>query len=224
MTTTPETSKFLPEGPEVNVRRYKWLQKWTVDDLHNVLDVGLIAHVGFIRDGKPAVIPMAYARDDDSILMHGSTGAGLNRSAKEGVDLAATISTFDGLVYAQSLFDSTVNYRCAVIMGTAVPVPDDEKESAIRIITERLTPGRWDEVRPPTKRELAATYVLRLPLDHASVKVRGGHPDDPAEAGIWTGHIPFKTVVEAPVSQDGVDGPIAASVNEAVRVWNKRLQ
>jgi nitroimidazol reductase NimA-like FMN-containing flavoprotein (pyridoxamine 5'-phosphate oxidase superfamily) len=184
VTATSDTTRDLSDSEDLQVHRYKWLQRSSRQDLHDVLDAGLIAHVGFLRDGKPMVIPMAYAWDEDSLLMHGSTGAGLNRAAKSGVELAATISIFDGLVYAQSLFDSTVNYRCAVILGIAEPVPDDQKEAAVKQISQRLTPDRWDEVRPPTARELAATYILRMPLDQASVKIRTGHPEDGPESGI----------------------------------------
>lgn len=225
MTATSESApvKELPEGSDLQVHRYKWLQRWSKQDLYDVLDAGLIAHVGYVRDGKPAVIPMAYARVSDALLMHGSTGAGLNGSAKTGVELAATVSIFDGLVYAQSLFDSTVNYRCAIVLGTADPVADTDKEQAIQQISERLTPGRWSEVRPPTGRELAATYVLRLPLDQASVKIRAGHPDDDPVPGIWTGYVPFAATAGPPVTQDGVDCPVAPSVGEAVDIWNDRL-
>ena len=223
MTTTANTANDLPITRELEVRRYKQFQRWKSSDLHAVLDAGLIAHVGFIRDGKPAVIPMAYAFTDEAILMHGSTGAGLNQSAKRGVDLAVTISVFDGLVYAQSLFDSTVNYRCAIILGTADPVPEDQKEAAIKDISARLTPGRWEEVRPPTPRELAATYVLRMSLDQASVKIRSGHPDDAPESGIWTGYLPFQTTVGEAVTQDGVDCAVADSVHDARAQWTRRL-
>lgn len=225
MTSATEASnaKELPTTSDLQVRRYKWLQRWSEQDLYGVLDAGLIAHVGFVRDNSPAVIPMAYARVGDTLLMHGSTGAGLNRAANGGVALAATVSIFDGLVYAQSLFDSTVNYRCAVILGTADPVADEDKELAIRAISERLTPGRWDEVRPPTARELAATYILRLPLENASVKIRSGHPDDEPQPGIWTGYVPFHTVVGEPVPQDGVETALAPSVAHAVKVWNDRV-
>jgi nitroimidazol reductase NimA-like FMN-containing flavoprotein (pyridoxamine 5'-phosphate oxidase superfamily) len=223
MTTTADTAKDLPESGDLEVHRYKQLQRWASRDLFDVLDAGLIAHVGFVRDGKPAVIPMAYAFNDDAILMHGSTGAGLNKAAKRGVDLAVTISVFDGLVYAQSLFDSTVNYRCAVILGTAEPVPNEDKEAAVKEISHRLTPGRWDEVRPPTPRELAATYVLRMALDQASVKIRSGHPDDDPESGIWTGYLPFQTIVGDPVAQDGVDCPVTPAVHDAKAQWARRL-
>jgi nitroimidazol reductase NimA-like FMN-containing flavoprotein (pyridoxamine 5'-phosphate oxidase superfamily) len=212
MSASPD-STTLPRTTETQVNRYKWLQRDSRADLYAILDVALVAHVGFVRDGgKPVVIPMGYARVGDAILMHGSTGAGLNRSAKRGIDLVATVTIMDGLVFAQSLFDSTLNYRCAMIFGTADPVPNAEKEVAIKAISDRLMPGRWAEVRPPSARELAATYVLRLPLDTASVKVRAGGPDDTAADGIWTGHIPIHSTIGAPVPQNGVTAPVPASV------------
>jgi hypothetical protein len=221
MTAFPD-STTLPRTTETQVNRYKWLQRDSREDLYGVLDAALIAHVGFVRDGgKPVVIPMGYARVGDAILMHGSTGAGLNRSAKRGVDLVATVTIMDGLVYAQSLFDSTLNYRCAMIFGTAGAVPDEEKEAAVKAISDRLMPGRWEEVRPPTARELAATHVLRLPLDTASVKVRDGGPDDPAADGIWTGHIPIHSTIDAPVPQDGVTAPVPASVPGTVAQFQR---
>lgn len=224
VSTTNADSQLL-DSPDLLVRRYKWLQRRERGDLLAILDAGTIAHVGFVRaDGKPMVIPMAYAQDGDFLLMHGSTGSGLTKSANAGVDLVATISIFDGLVYAQSLFDSTVNYRCAMIFGNAEPVSADERLDCIRIISDRLMPGRWAEVRPPTKRELAATYVLRLPLEVASVKVREGQPTEDACTGIWTGYVPFESVVGDPVSQPGVDVVQAQSITTATDVWRERLQ
>jgi nitroimidazol reductase NimA-like FMN-containing flavoprotein (pyridoxamine 5'-phosphate oxidase superfamily) len=221
MTVSPDSST-LPLTTETQVNRYKWLQRTSREDLYAVLDAALIAHIGFVRDdGKPVVIPMGYARVGDAILVHGSTGAGLNRSAKRGVDLVATVTIMDGLVYAQSLFDSTLNYRCAMVFGNADPVPDEEKEAAVKAISDRLMPGRWEEVRPPTARELAATHVLRLPLETASVKVREGGPDDAAADGIWTGHIPIHSTIGAPVPQDGVTTPVPASVPGTVTQFQR---
>ncbi|MBB5167536.1 pyridoxamine 5'-phosphate oxidase family protein [Mycobacterium sp. AZCC_0083] len=214
----------LPDKPHLQVQRYKQLQRGRVADLYDVLDCGLIAHVGFSGNaGKPMVIPMAYARDGDAMLMHGSTGAGLSRSSGESLPLTATVSIFDGLVYAESLFDSTVNYRCAMVFGSADPVPDDERLECVKKISDHLMPGRWNEVRPPTKRELAATYVLRLPLDNASVKIRAGAPTGAPVPGLWTGYVPFSTSMASAVTQDGVDAPLAASVEVSRQSWGGRL-
>ncbi|GAA4555530.1 pyridoxamine 5'-phosphate oxidase family protein [Pseudonocardia xishanensis] len=207
------STEQLPQTPDTRVHRYRWLQRESRQDLYDVLDAALVAHVGFATpDGRTMVIPMGYARVDDAILMHGSTGAGLNRNAKTGVDLTATITVLDGLVFAESLFDSTLNYRCAMVFGTADPVADEEKEACIKAISDRLMPGRWEEVRPPTTRELAATYVLRLPLDKASVKVREGGPDGDVVDGLWTGHVPFVSSIGEPIVQEGVGAAAPASV------------
>ncbi len=205
----------LPIDDRTKVHRYHWLQLTERSDLYDVLDAGLVAHVGFVTDAGPMVIPMAYARDGDSLLMHGSTAAGVNRGAGAGLDLAVTITILDGLVYAASLYDSTLNYRCATVFGRAEPVPDAQKETAVRLISERLMPGRWAEVRPPTKKELAATRVLRLSLESASVKVRSGPPSDEPEPGVWTGELPLHTSVGVPIRQAGVTAEVPESVSAA---------
>jgi len=209
--------------PMTEVNRAKELQRRDRADLHAVLDAALIAHVGFIRDGFPIVIPMAYYRDGDTLLLHGSTGAGFSRAARAGVPMSATVTVLDGLVYERSLFDSTVNYRSAMVFGTAIPVPDEEREQALRRISERLMPGRWAEVPVPTRKELAATYVLRLPLDRASVKIRSGGPSEDPSPGLWTGHVPIYYAVGEPVTQEGVDAPVSASVPAALATFAQQF-
>lgn len=218
-TTSSRGSLAVDDATRVN--RYKWLQRVERSDLDDVLEAGLIAHVGLVRDGLPMVIPMAYAIVDDHLLMHGSTGAGLNRKANEGVDLVATISICDGLVYAQNLFDSTLNYRCAIVMGKAIPVAPEDKLSSIKAISERLMPGRWQEVVEPTPRQMAATYILKLPLSQASVKIRAGAPDDEPVDGIWTGYVPMVTQMLEPVAQEGVTAPETASLRPAMAHLNE---
>jgi len=208
----------LPVTERTTVHRYAQFQTTSRADLYAVLDEGLVAHVGFQTAHGPVVIPMAYARDGEFLLMHGSTGSGLGRTAGAGVDLAVTVTILDGLVYASSLYDSTLNYRCATIFGTAMPVSEDERLEAVRLISDRLMPGRWDEVRPPTRKELAATKAIKLPLDLASVKIRGGLPDTEPESGLWTGELPIVTRAGTPVTQPGADPGIPASVAAAAAV------
>ncbi len=167
----------LPLTERTTVRRYAEMQTTSRADLHRVLDEGLVAHVGFQAAGGPVVIPMAYARDGDYLYMHGSTGSGLGMSGGAGVDLALTVTIVDGLVYASNLYDSTLNYRCAMVFGTSEPVSEEERYHALKVISGRLMPGRWDEVREPLKKELAATQVLKLPLTQASCKISSGPPD-----------------------------------------------
>lgn len=205
----------LPVTERTTVHRYKWLQRTDRASLHAILDDGLVAHVGFSTPSGPAVIPMAYARDGDSLLMHGSTGAGVNRAGGSGIEMAATITILDGLVFATSLYDSTLNYRCVCAFGVAEAVADDAREEAVRLISERLMPDRWSEVRPPTRKELAATKILRLPLDTASVKVRTGPPSGEPEAGIWTGELPLFQQAGLPIPQLGVRIATPPSVSKA---------
>jgi nitroimidazol reductase NimA-like FMN-containing flavoprotein (pyridoxamine 5'-phosphate oxidase superfamily) len=205
------------EAPtSTEIRRYAWLQRHDREDLYRVLDSGLIAHVGYVRDQVPVVIPMAYARDGHTILMHGSTGAGLSLTAKTGVTLSATVTILDGLVYEHSLYASTVNYRSAMVFGSAFAVEEAEREDAVRVISERLMPGRWAETPRPTKKELAATFILRLPLDFASVKIRSGGPSEGPVEGLWTGHVPIRSTIGTPVAQPGVTVPISDSVPAAI--------
>ncbi|HEX4248278.1 MAG TPA: pyridoxamine 5'-phosphate oxidase family protein [Pseudonocardia sp.] len=223
MTADVRTSVDGAPDPLTEVNRAKELQRRDRSDLYAVLDAALIAHVGFVRDHFPVVIPMAYCRDGDTLLLHGSTGAGVSKAARAGLPMSATVTVLDGLVYEGSLFDSTVNYRSAMVFGTALPVPDAEREEAVRVISERLMPGRWAEVRPPTRKELAATYILRLPLDRASVKIRAGGPSEDPVPGLWTGHVPIRLTLGAPITQDGVDEPVSASVPQAHAAFAQRF-
>jgi nitroimidazol reductase NimA-like FMN-containing flavoprotein (pyridoxamine 5'-phosphate oxidase superfamily) len=167
------------------------------------------------------ILPVGYARDGDSLLLHGSTGGGLLREAAAGAPVTVTVTLLDGLVYARSLFDSSMNYRCAMVLGTATPVTGPEKIAALRLLSEHLMPGRWDEVREPTRRELAATLVLRLPLAEASIKLRaegaGGEPDDGESRAVWAGVLPLATVAGDPVAGPDVPAgvPTPASIAHA---------
>lgn len=152
----------LPITTRTRIRRKPDRQITDRGALHSLLDDNLVAHVSFIRDGLPVIIPVAFGYEADTLYVHGSTGAGIFLGASGGLAVAVSITQLDGLVYASSTFDSSMNYRSAVILGTATPVADHDKERALRIITEHLMPGRWDEVRPLTPKELAATAVCRF--------------------------------------------------------------
>lgn len=208
---------------DLEVHRYHWLQSHDVEDLYGVLDCGLVAHVAYVRGNYPVVIPMNYVRDGHSVLMHGSSGAGLNRAAGHGFKLSLTVTLIDGLVYEYSLFNSTVNYRSVMAFGEAVPVADADKEEAVRLLSERLMPGRWSETPRPTKKELAATYILRLPLDQASVKIRSGGPTYDVVEGLWTGHVPITTALGDPITQEGVTTTLSSSVTRAQELFSEKI-
>jgi uncharacterized protein len=162
-------------------------------DLTAVLDAGLVCHLGVIRDGSPVVLPTAYGRIGETLYLHGSSG---NRSllAAVGEQVCVTITLLDGLVCARAVFNHSMNYRSAVIFGEARLVTEArEKLAGLRAVTDHLVPGRWDNARTPSRKELAATAVLALPLDEASVKIRsGGVKDEPEdyELDFWAGVLP----------------------------------
>ena len=211
----------VPIGERTRVTRLPYRQVQDRRVLHEVLDAGLIAHVGVVRDGVPVILPVGYARDGDSLLLHGSTGGGLLRQAAAGAPVTVTVTLLDGLVYARSLFDSSMNYRCAMVIGTATPVTGPDKLAALRLLSEHLMPGRWAEVREPTGRELAATLVLRVPLAEASVKLRAagadGEPDDGESREVWAGVLPLATVAGEPQPDPDVPTgvPVPASLDHA---------
>jgi nitroimidazol reductase NimA-like FMN-containing flavoprotein (pyridoxamine 5'-phosphate oxidase superfamily) len=210
-------------APSTEINRYKWLQSHDREELHRILDAGLVAHVAYVRDGYAVVIPMNYVRDGDVVLIHGSSGAGLNQAANDGANLSLTVTLIDGLVFEYSLFNSTVNYRSAMAFGRALPVPTDKKERAVQLISERFMPGRWAETPPPTKKELAATSILCMPLDQASVKIRKGGPSYDPVPGLWTGHVPVTTVLGDAVTQQGVDAEVSGSVAEARALFARQI-
>jgi nitroimidazol reductase NimA-like FMN-containing flavoprotein (pyridoxamine 5'-phosphate oxidase superfamily) len=170
-------------------------------DLYAVLDAGLVCHLGVVIDGAPVVLPTGYGRLDDTLYLHGSSA---NRSmmAAGGEPVCVTITLLDGLVCARAIFHHSMNYRSAVVLGTARLVTEDtERLAALRAVTEQLAPGRWEHARPPTRKELAATAVIALPLREASVKIRAGGPKDDAEdygSGIWAGVVPAALVFGQP--------------------------
>ena len=181
--------------------------------IYAILDAGFVCHMGFVHDGHPFVIPTSCWRIDDDLYVHGSSASRMLRNLGAGVEVCVTVTFIDGLVLARSAFNHSVNYRSAVVLGKgSLLATDEEKIAALRTFTERLTPGRWDEIRQPNERELKATSVLKLPLSEASAKVRQGAPEDDAEdyaVNCWAGVIPFSTVCGAPVADPKLRAGIA---------------
>lgn len=162
--------------------------------LHAVLDAARVAHVAFVQDGNPVNIPVASARDGDRLLLHGSTGSRLFRTLASGAEVCVTITLLDGMVLARSAFESSMHYRSATLFGVTTQVTD--KLAALEAMSEAWMPGRWETLRPPQIKELAATMVLELPLHEWSVKVSNGDPDDPPEdldEPVWAGVLPIVT-------------------------------
>lgn len=187
-------SQTLSATERTRLRRHAERGKTENADLLAVLDAGMICHLGVVMDGAPVVLPTAYGRIGDTLYLHGSSA---NRSlhAADRQQVCVTVTHVDGLVCARSVFSHSVNYRCAVVFGTARIVADaDERLAGLRAVTEQLIPGRWDAVRAPTRKELAATSVLAIPLAEASVKIRTGPPGDEPEdleSPVWAGVVPM---------------------------------
>jgi nitroimidazol reductase NimA-like FMN-containing flavoprotein (pyridoxamine 5'-phosphate oxidase superfamily) len=192
-----------------------------------ILDAGYVAHVAVSdQDGQPYVVPVGYARQGDRVLFHGSSGSRLFRGLAQGVPTCLTVTLLDGMVLARSAFESSMNYRSVMVLGTAVVLEGEEKLAALERVSEHLLPGQWDVIRQPTKKELAATLMLALPLDECSVKVSAGGPtdeqediDDPVYGRIWAGHVPLTEAFGDPVVDPHT--PAGTPVPDHVRAWTR---
>lgn len=194
----------LSETPRTQLTRHSERAGTDVEELYAVLDAGLVGHLGLVRDGVPVVLPMGYGRAGNTLYLHGSSGSGWGR-VLDGEPICFTVSHLDGIVYARSVFDHSLNYRSAVVFGEARLVDESgEKWTGLEVVTEQLSPGSWSYARLPTKRELAATVVFALDLTEASVKVRNGPPGDEPEdvvaGGRWAGVLPIRQVFGNPES------------------------
>src|SRR6201994_1347590 len=194
--TTP-----LSSTTRTTLRRHRERGQTDRAALYQVLDAGLICHLGVVAGGDPVVLPTAYGRDGDTLYLHGSSANGAFRAAA-GQRGCVTVTHMDGLVAARSVFSHSVNYRSAVIFGTAQVVSsEDERERALQLITDHLIPGRWAAARQPTAKEMPAAWVLSVPLAEASVKIRTGRPADEPEdhaLDVWAGVLPIAVTFGAP--------------------------
>ena len=179
------------------------------ETVYRILDEGFLCHVGFAVDNQPFVIPTSYGRRDANLYIHGSAASRMLRQMKEGVAVCVTITLLDGLVLARSVFNHSMNYRSVVILGKATLVDDpQEKLVALRVLSEHILPGRWDDVRQPNERELKATSVLRVPIEEYSAKVRTGPPIDDAEDysfPTWAGVLPLEMKMGAAIDDVRLD-------------------
>jgi len=208
-------SELLPTTERAKLRRLPQRGVFDRETIYRILDKAFVCHVGFTVDEQPFVIPTAYARVGEQLVLHGSQASRMMRALAWGVDVCVTVTLVDGLVLARSAFHHSINYRSVVIFGKAQVVRDEnEKLAALRAFTEHIVPDRWPDVRPPTDKELKATTVLSLPLQEASAKVRTGNPIDDEEdyaLDIWAGVIPVRLTAGEPVAdnrlRDGIPIP-----------------
>lgn len=216
MTTLPAPGS----SPRTRVRRLAENAVTDRDQAYAILDAGLVAHVAVITDGQPFVVPVGYARRGDEVIIHGSSASRLFKTLATGTPTCLTVTLLDGLVLARSLFESSMNYRTVMVLGTPRLLEGEEELAALLDLSEYLMPGRAADARQPLAQELKATITLALPLDEISVKVSEGPPEDvpedlvdPIYSRIWAGHVPIVESFGAPIADElAADIPVPAYV------------
>ena len=212
MTDTPSTYTKT----DINrVRRLPARGEYDRETVHAIVDASPLCHVGFAHEGQPFVIPTIHARVGETIYFHGAPASRMLKTVRDGAALCVTVTHLDGLVLARSVFHHSMNYRSAMLFGTGRLVEDPtEKWDALAAVTEAVMPGRWDDARQPTQKELDATLVVAMAIDHASAKIRTGPPgDDEADYAlpVWAGVIPLASTPQPPVDDPrlspGIDVP-----------------
>lgn len=194
---------MTPDKPERTVlKRHPERGSYDRDEIYRILDEGLVCHVGFVVEGQPFVIPTAYARTGDKLVIHGSVASRMLRALKEGIEACITVTILDGIVLARSAFHHSMNYRSVVIFGKARPITEPaEKMARLEALVEFIVPGRRADARGPSEKEVKATEVLEFPIDEASAKVRTGPPKDDLEdmeLPAWAGVIPLTLTASTP--------------------------
>jgi hypothetical protein len=177
--------------------------------LHAVLDAGMVGHAAVVEDGQPFVVPLAYARDGERLLLHGSTGSRLLRALAAGAPTCFTVTLLDGLILARTAFESSMRYRSAMVLGRCTVLAGADAQLGLQRLTERLTPGRWEHLRPPSRKELAATTIVALGLSEWSLKISDGFPDDlddDLDWPVWAGVVPLSQEWGMPLSSPDMRG------------------
>ena len=216
-------SPDIPASDRSRVRRAPDRARYDRGSVHAILDEGLVAHVGIAVEGQPFVLPMAYGRDGERLILHGSVASRLMRGLGKGLPVCVTVTILDGLVLSRSAFHHSMNYRSVVVLGTArrLEAPA-EVAAALDVLVEHVAPGRVSEVRPSNEVELRQTAVLEVPIDEASAKVRTGGPrDDPEdlELPVWAGVLPIGLVPGDPVAE--ADLPAGVAPSAVVTDWRR---
>jgi nitroimidazol reductase NimA-like FMN-containing flavoprotein (pyridoxamine 5'-phosphate oxidase superfamily) len=215
--------------PSTTVSRLPEKQNTSRARLDELLDVTPLATIALIRDGHPVIFPIGFARIDDELVIHGSTGSPWMRQLAGGTAAAVSVTALDGVLVARSGFESSFQFRSAVLFGTFEPIPDADKVSYLETLTDTFIPGRVAELRASSRKELAATMALRMPItgDNWSLKIGDGWPeddDDDVAAGAWAGVVPLTTVYGEPQRAPDCDPatPVPPSVNAMVGELSNR--
>ncbi|MCL7754400.1 pyridoxamine 5'-phosphate oxidase family protein [Polaribacter sp. Z022] len=199
--------KEYPQSKLNRVKRGQNRATYDVEKINSILDAGFLCYVGYIYDGKPISIPMAYTRRDDKIYIHGSTGNRMLLSILESEETSITVMHLDGLVLARSGLHHSVNYRSVTLFGSLKKVENDtDKTEVLKWIVNQMVPNQWDSLRPMYQKELDRTLVVEFTIETASAKVRDvGVADEPEDydLDVWAGIVPIKQVAEYPIADQG---------------------
>ena len=218
-------SDSYPVEKTNKVRQLRDKAAYDRESVHAVLDAGLTAAVGFVQDGAPVVVPMIYGREGETVFLHGARKARIIRLLEQTERVCINVTLLDGIVYARSVFNSSMNYRSATVFGAPTLVEGAaEKLHAMRVISENTMPGRWNEVRDSHQREVKMTGVIALQIESASAKISAGMPDDEDEdyeIPIWAGVVPIESRLMDLQSDDRLIGDVEAS--EVVRAMQGKL-
>lgn len=209
-------------GRDNKVRQLREMASYDKAIVHAILDAALVAQVGFVQDGAPVVVPMIFGREDETLYLHGARKARVIRLLEKTDRACVNVTLIDGIVYARSAFNSSMNYRSVTLFGNPKLIDDNDKKlHAMRVISEHTMPGRWDELRDPLEREVKMTGVIALGIDSASAKISSGMPDDEDEdydIPIWAGILPLESTLTTLRSDDRVlDGVEPSAVVRAMQ-------
>lgn len=209
-------------GRDNKARQLREMASYDKAIVHAILDAALVAQVGFVQDGAPVVVPMIFGREDETLYLHGARKARVIRLLEKTDRACVNVTLIDGIVYARSAFNSSMNYRSVTLFGNPKLIDgNEEKLHAMRVISEHTMPGRWDELRDPLEREVKMTGVIALSIDSASAKISSGMPDDEDEdydIPIWAGILPLESTLTTLRSDDRVlDGVEPSAVVRAMQ-------
>lgn len=192
------------------------------ETIYRILDRERFCHVGIIYNNYPVVIPTLFGRKDDHLYLHGATVSRLITELEKNINVCITIANISGFVLARSAFHHSMNYESVVIFGKGELIDNQEKEEALKIISDHILPGRWEEVRPPNRKELKATKVIKITIKEASAKVRNGGPKDEKadmDLDIWAGVLPVYKVFGSPIADEllKTDIPLPESIKSILK-------
>ena len=210
-------NEYLEQTKRTKLKRIPKRGNFERETINKILDEAFVCHVGFVANGQPFVIPTSFARIGDQLVIHGSAASRMMRELKQEIEVCVTVTLVDALVLARSAFHHSMNYRSVVVFGKAKIIEDEQtKYAALKALTEHIVPGRWAEIRPPSKNELKGTTVLELALTEASAKIRAGGPVDDEEdyeLNVWAGVLPLGLKTSAPVADERLKAGVAVPPN-----------